>query len=336
MAGAGNSFASPRPALPQPVLSVRGLEIEFVSQGRVSRAVDGIDLEIYPGETVGLVGETGCGKSATALSLLRLIPSPPGRVRARSLRFDERELLELTPEEMRHVRGAGISMIFQEPMTSLDPSFTVASQIGEVLTTHRGLTGVALEREVLAVLERMRMPHPRRVMRQYPFELSGGMRQRVMIGMAMACSPKVLIADEPTTALDVTVQAQILALLKDVQRETGTSVLLITHDLGVVAQNCDRVYVMYAGHIAESARVDDLFGEPLHPYTQALLRAIPDMHGDHAELAVISGDVPTPASLPSGCRFNPRCAHVMESCRTVVPRLVERRPGHFVACYLYE
>jgi len=322
--------------LPDPVLSVQGLEIEFVSQGRVSRAVDGIDIDIFPGETVGLVGETGCGKSATALSLLRLIPSPPGRVRAKRMRFDEQDLLELTPDEMRRVRGAGISMIFQEPMTSLDPSFTVASQIGEVLNAHRGLTGSELERESLAVLERMRMPHPRRVLRQYPFELSGGMRQRVMIGMAMACSPRVLIADEPTTALDVTVQAQILALLRDVQRETGTSVLLITHDLGVVAQNCDRVYVMYAGHIAESAPVADLFGEPLHPYTQALLRAVPDMHGDHADLAVIPGDVPTPVSFPSGCRFNPRCAHVMERCRAVVPRLVERRPGHFVACYLYE
>jgi len=321
--------------MPDPVLSVQGLEVEFVSQGRVSRAVDGIDIEIYPGETVGLVGETGCGKSATALSLLRLIPSPPGQVRATRMRFGELELLELTPDEMRHVRGAGISMIFQEPMTSLDPSFTVASQIGEVLKAHRGLVGSELERESLAVLERMRMPHPRRVMRQYPFELSGGMRQRVMIGMAMACSPRVLIADEPTTALDVTVQAQILALLEDVQRETGTSVLLITHDLGVVAQNCDRVYVMYAGRIAESARVADLFGEPLHPYTQALLRAIPDMHGDHAELAVIPGDVPTPVSFPPGCRFNPRCAHVMDRCRTVAPPLVERRPGHFVSCYLY-
>ena len=321
--------------MPDPVLSVEGLEIDFVSQGRVSRAVDGIDIEIHPGETVGLVGETGCGKSATALSILRLIPSPPGQVRAKRMRFGGEELLELTPEEMRHVRGAGISMVFQEPMSSLDPSFTVASQIREVLGAHRGLGGSELERESLAVLERMRMPHPQRVLRQYPFELSGGMRQRVMIGMAMACSPRVLIADEPTTALDVTVQAQILALLKDVQRETGTSVLLITHDLGVVAQNCDRVYVMYAGRIAESARVGDLFGEPLHPYTQALLRAIPDMHGDHAELAVIPGDVPTPVSFPPGCRFNPRCAHVMDRCRTVAPPLVERRPGHFVSCYLY-
>jgi peptide/nickel transport system ATP-binding protein len=322
--------------MPDTVLSIEGLGVEFTSQGRVTRAVDSIDLEIRPGETVGLVGETGCGKSATALSILRLIPSPPGTVTARRMRFEGQDLLELDSEALRRVRGGGISMIFQEPMTSLDPSFTVGSQIAEVLAAHRGMSGRAIENESLAVLERMRMPHPRRVLRQYPFELSGGMRQRVMIGMAMASSPRLLIADEPTTALDVTVQAQILALLKDVQRDTGTSVLLITHDLGVVAQNCDRVYVMYAGRIVETAPVADLFGEPLHPYTQALLKAIPDIAADHDDLTVIPGDVPSPASFPRGCRFNPRCAHVMERCRVVVPKLVEQRPRHFVACYLYE
>jgi len=320
----------------QPVLSVRSLAIEFTSLGRTSRAVDGIDLDVHPGETVGLVGETGCGKSATALSILGLIPSPPGRVHAQTMRFGDVELLALEPEELRQIRGAGISMVFQEPMTSLDPSFTVGSQLAEVLRTHRGLEGSALRQESLEVLARMRMPHPERVLRQYPFELSGGMRQRVMIGAAMACGPRLLIADEPTTALDVTVQAQILALLRDVQRHSGTSVLLITHDLGVVAENCDRVYVMYAGRIVESASTRDLFAEPLHPYTQALLRAIPDVSGDRSELAVIPGEVPSPASPPSGCRFNPRCARVMAGCRQLVPALVERRPGHFVACHLYE
>jgi peptide/nickel transport system ATP-binding protein len=320
-----------------PVLTIRGLQIEFRSEGRVSRAVDGVDLDVYPGETAGIVGETGCGKTVTALSILGLIPSPPGRVEAGSMRFGDRELLELEPEELRKVRGAGISMIFQEPMTSLDPSFTVASQMGEVLRAHRGLKGSEVQRESVAVLERLRLPNPHAILRQYPFELSGGMRQRVMIGLAMACSPRLLIADEPTTALDVTVQAQILALLKRVQQETGTSVLLITHDLGVVAQNCDRVYVMYAGRVVEAAPVADLFREPLHPYTQALLRAIPEMRGASAdrELAVIPGDVPTPARFPSGCRFHPRCAQVMDRCAKAIPRLVERRPGHWVACYLY-
>jgi peptide/nickel transport system ATP-binding protein/oligopeptide transport system ATP-binding protein len=319
-----------------PVLAVRGLEVEFSSLGRISRAVDGIDIDIFPGETVGIVGETGCGKSATALSILRLIPSPPGTVRARRIEFDGTDLQDLDDKEIRRIRGAGISMVFQEPMTSLDPSFTVGSQIGEVLRTHRGLQRGELRRESMKVLERMRMPHPARVLDQYPFELSGGMRQRVMIGTAMACGPRLLIADEPTTALDVTVQAQILALLKDVQRDTGTSVLLITHDLGVVAQNCDRVYVMYAGRVVEAAPVTDLFREPLHPYTQALLRAIPDMDRDHDELAIIPGDVPTPAAFPPGCRFNPRCGRAFGRCPVEVPALVERRPGHWVACHLYE
>jgi len=318
-----------------PVLSIRGLQIEFRSESRVMRAVDGVDLDVYPGETVGIVGETGCGKSVTALSVLRLIPSPPGKVTARQMRFEGQDLLSVDSEELRKVRGAGISMIFQEPMTSLDPSFTVASQMAEVLQAHRGLTGSAAERESIAVLERLRMPNPKAILRQYPFELSGGMRQRVMIGLAMACSPRLLIADEPTTALDVTVQAQILALLKRVQRETGTSVLLITHDLGVVAQNCDRVYVMYAGRVVESAPVAELFREPLHPYAQALLRAIPDMKGGAKELAVIPGDVPTPARFPAGCRFHPRCTVARPECSVALPRLVERRPGHWVACYAY-
>lgn len=319
----------------EPILTIRGLQIEFVSEGRVSRAVDGIDLDVHAGETVGLVGETGCGKSATALSILGLIPSPPGRISAKQLRFEDSELLALEPDELRKVRGAGISMIFQEPMTALDPSFTVGSQVGEVLRAHRGLVGNALARESRVVLERMRMPHPDRVLGQYPFELSGGMRQRVMIGMAMACAPRLLIADEPTTALDVTVQAQILNLLKTVQRDTGTSVLLITHDLGVVAQNCDRVYVMYAGRIVETAPVRDLFREPLHPYTQALLRAIPDVTRAHETLEVIPGDVPSPLSFPTGCRFNPRCPQALPTCQVEVPRLIERRPQHFVACHLY-
>jgi peptide/nickel transport system ATP-binding protein len=318
-----------------PVLSIRGLAIEFVSEGQVSRAVNGVDLDVYPGETIGLVGETGCGKSVTALAVLGLIPSPPGRVVAGQVLFEGQDLLRLRPESLRRVRGAGISMVFQEPMSSLDPSFTIGSQMAEVLAAHRGLRGQAAEREARRMLEQVRMPHPQRVLRQYPFELSGGMRQRVMIAQALSCQPKLLIADEPTTALDVTVQAQILSLLADLQAETGTAVLLITHDLGVVAENCDRVYVMYAGNVAESAAVDDLFDEPLHPYTRGLIGSIPSSEASRDRLVVIPGDVASPSLRLPGCRFAPRCPDVMPVCQGRAPQLMEARPEHRAACYLY-
>jgi peptide/nickel transport system ATP-binding protein len=322
-------------------LEIRGLQVEFVTEGRIVRAVDGVDLEIRPGEMVGLVGETGCGKSVTALSVLGLVASPPGRIVDGQVLFEGTELLKMTPRDLQRVRGAGISMIFQEPMTSLDPSFTVGSQMQEVLAVHRGLRGRAAEQESLRWLRQVRMQHPERVLRQYPFELSGGMRQRVMIATALSCSPRLLIADEPTTALDVTVQAQILSLLRDLQRETGTAVLLITHDLGLVAEYCDRVYVMYAGHVAETALVDSLFESPLHPYTQGLLQAIPGSTprtepGMPRRLNVIAGDVPQPGQYPRGCRFSPRCPHVMPQCREGLPKLVERKPDHAVACYLHD
>jgi peptide/nickel transport system ATP-binding protein len=316
----------------QPLLSIRGLVVEFGSEGRLNRAVDGINLDVFQGETVGLVGETGCGKSVTALSILGLIPSPPGNVVAGQILFEGEDLRRLDADGLRRVRGAGISMVFQEPMTSLDPSFTVGSQMTEVLAAH----GSAATHEARRMLDLVRMPHAQRVLSQYPFELSGGMRQRVMIAMALLCQPKLLVADEPTTALDVTVQAQILALLDDLRLETGTAVLLITHDLGIVAENCDRVYVMYAGRVAEAASVDDLFGAPLHPYTSGLMGAIPDLNARHERLTVIPGDVARIGANVPGCRFAPRCAHVMSICTTETPAVKQVQPGHDVACYLHQ
>jgi oligopeptide/dipeptide ABC transporter ATP-binding protein len=289
---------------------------------------------VFAGETVGLVGETGCGKSVTALSILGLIPSPPGNVAAGQILFEGRDLRRLNADVLRRVRGAGISMVFQEPMTSLDPSFTVGSQMTEVLAAH-GSTA-ADKAEARRMLDLVRMPHAQRVLSQYPFELSGGMRQRVMIAMALLCQPKLLVADEPTTALDVTVQAQILALLEDLRQETGTAVLLITHDLGIVAENCDRVYVMYAGRVAEVASVDDLFRAPLHPYTAGLMGAIPDLNARHERLAVIPGDVARIGANVPGCRFAPRCAHVMSICTAETPLVKQVQPGHEVACYLHQ
>jgi oligopeptide/dipeptide ABC transporter ATP-binding protein len=318
------------------ILSIRGLEIRFTSEGRISRAVDGIELDIYPGETVGVVGETGCGKSVTALSVLRLIPSPPGRVSGKAILFEGDDLLRKGDSEMREIRGAGISMIFQEPMTSLDPSFTVGSQMVEILAAHRGVRGRPALQAARQMLDQVQMPHGERVLRQYPFELSGGMRQRIMIAMSLLCRPRLLIADEPTTALDVTVEAQILNLLGDLQQQMGMSILLITHDLGVVSEICDRVYVLYAGRVAETTAVGELFDGPLHPYTRGLIGAVPGAEGDQPRLAVIPGTVPSPTQHPPGCRFHPRCGHATGRCRQEVPTMLEAKPGHHVACYLYE
>ena len=318
------------------LLEIRDLAIEFASVGRVSRAVDGVDLVIHPGETVGLVGETGCGKSVTALSILGLIPSPPGRVVRGEILFEGNDLLRLPREQLRRLRGAGVSMIFQEPMTSLDPSFTVGSQMLEILAAHRAQRGSAAKAQVRRMLELVRMPHAQRVMSQYSFELSGGMRQRVMIAMALLCQPRLLIADEPTTALDVTVQAQILGLLDDLRRETGTAILLITHDLGIVAENCDRVYVMYAGRMAETADVEALFDEQLHPYTRGLMGAIPDLQAKHDRLVDIPGDVARADTTLAGCRFAPRCPHVMAVCTSEIPTMLTvGAEGREVACYLH-
>jgi oligopeptide/dipeptide ABC transporter ATP-binding protein len=319
----------------EPLLRIDDLQTHFFSAGKVVKALDGISFEINTGEVFGLVGETGCGKSVTALSILRLIPFPPGKIVAGSIRFKDTDLLGLSPEEMRRYRGKEVSMIFQEPMTSLNPVFRVGDQMSEVIRMHQGLGRSAALEAAIGMLERVRIPDARKVAGQYPHQLSGGMRQRVMIAMELSCRPALLIADEPTTALDVTIQAQILRLLKEMRREMGTSILLITHDLGVVAQMCDRVAVMYAGSIIEQAGVADIFQTPRHPYTQGLWGAIPLIDDEKSSLAVIPGTVPDLSRLPEGCKFHPRCERRFEPCDRVRPKMVQVAPGHFAACHLF-
>jgi peptide/nickel transport system ATP-binding protein len=318
-----------------PLLSIRNLETHFFSAGKVVRALDGISFEILEGEVFGLVGETGCGKSVTALSILRLIPFPPGKIVAGSIRFKDTDILSLSPDQMRSVRGKEISMIFQEPMTSLNPVFRIGDQMREVIMLHQRLGKTAAWEAVVRMLERVRIPDARKVAGQYPHQLSGGMRQRVMIAMELSCRPALLIADEPTTALDVTIQAQILRLLKEMKKEMGTSILLITHDLGVVAEMCDRVAVMYAGSIVEQAEAIEIFEHPKHPYTQGLWGAIPLIDQEKESLAVIPGAVPDLGRLPQGCKFHPRCPHRFKPCDGERPPVVEVSPGHHAACYLY-
>jgi oligopeptide/dipeptide ABC transporter ATP-binding protein len=317
------------------LLSIRDLETHFFSAGKVVRALDGISFDIEEGEVFGVVGETGCGKSVTALSILRLIPFPPGKIVAGSIRFKNTDLLALPPERMRRFRGKEISMIFQEPMTSLNPVFRVGDQMREVIMLHQGLGQAEAWEAAVRMLDRVRIPDARKVAGQYPHQLSGGMRQRVMIAMELSCRPALLIADEPTTALDVTIQAQILRLLKEMKQETGTSILLITHDLGVVAEMCDRVAVMYAGSIVEQASVIDIFEQPKHPYTQGLWGAIPLIEQERESLAVIPGTVPDLGKLPTGCKFHPRCGHRFAPCDGHRPPMIEAAPGHGVACFLY-
>jgi oligopeptide/dipeptide ABC transporter ATP-binding protein len=317
------------------LLRIDNLQTHFFSAGKVVKALDGISFEINAGEVFGLVGETGCGKSVTALSVLRLIPFPPGKIVAGSIRFKDTDLLALPPEAMRRHRGKEISMIFQEPMTSLNPAFRIGDQMREVIRLHQGLGKAAALEAAVDMLERVRIPDARKVAGQYPHQLSGGMRQRVMIAMELSCRPALLIADEPTTALDVTIQAQILRLLKEMRRETGSSILLITHDLGVVAQMCDRVAVMYAGSIVEQAGVVDIFRTPQHPYTQGLWGAIPQIEDEKPSLAVIPGTVPDLSRLPEGCKFHPRCGRRFEPCDRLRPEMAEVAAGHFAACHLY-
>jgi oligopeptide/dipeptide ABC transporter ATP-binding protein len=319
------------------VLDIRGLKTHFHTYEGISKAVDGIDLAIRQGETVSIVGESGCGKSVTALSILRLVPDPPGRIVAGEIDFKGRNLLKLEMPEMRKVRGNQISMIFQEPMTSLNPLFTVGFQISEILRLHKDLSKQeALDRSVEA-LKRVGIPSPEKRVHDYPHRLSGGMRQRAMIAMAIACEPSLIIADEPTTALDVTIQAQILDLLRGLKEKTGASVLLITHNLGVVADAAEKVVVMYAGKIVEQADVEEIFENPRHPYTEALMKAIP--HPDEEsrskkELYVIPGIVPSPARLPPGCKFHNRCALAFEKCVQEEPPLIPVAPGHLARCWL--
>ena len=298
------------------LLRIEDLSVEFDTERGTSRVVEGVSLAIRPGETVGLVGESGSGKTVTSLSVMRLVPSPPGRIVSGAVRFDGRNLLDLEFEEMRRVRGTGISMIFQDPMTSLDPAFTIGSQLAEAQRLHAKVSRAKVRARSLELLELVGIPAPEARLRQYPHQLSGGLRQRVAIAIALANEPRLLIADEPTTALDVTVQAQILDLLKDLQRELGMAVLFVTHDLGVIADLCDRVAVMYAGQIVEEATAEELFAAPQHPYTAGLLGAMPQVGGSGERLTVIPGQVPLPHEMPDGCRFADRCDHVVAECRS--------------------
>jgi peptide/nickel transport system ATP-binding protein len=318
------------------LLKIDDLRTYFKMEGGLARAVDGVSYEIRAGRTLAVVGESGSGKSVTALSILRLIPSPPG-VHAGGHIFSEgKDLTTLSEAELRDIRGNKIAMIFQEPMTSLNPVFTVGDQIGESLRLHKGLSRAQAREQAIALLREVKIPSPEARIDEHPHQLSGGMRQRVMIAMALACSPKLLIADEPTTALDVTVQAQILDLMRELQARSGTAILFITHDLGVVAEMADDVVVMYAGKVVERADVQTLFDTPTHPYTQGLFRSMPALDGQRGPLVPIEGSVPSPLDFPSGCRFRNRCPQAVPRCAESEPALLEHGPGHVVACHVVE
>ena len=320
------------------ILDVRDLKTYFDMEEGVAKAVRGVSWSLPKGRTLALVGESGCGKSVTALSIMRLIPDPPGRIAGGEILFEGRDLLKLPESEMRRIRGNRIAMIFQEPMTSLNPVFTIGNQIVEAIELHQKVRGKAAWDLAVQMLRKVGIPDPAQRVLEYPHQMSGGMRQRVMIAMALSCNPAVLIADEPTTALDVTIQAQILDLLRQLQAETGMSILIITHDLGVVAEIADEVCVMYASHIVERAEVNELFGNPLHPYTQGLFRSMPRLSQQKDRLDVIPGTVPNPLHFPDGCKFHPRC-HLGSGdrkCRTEGPPLREVKPGHWVACWKAE
>ena len=323
-----------------PLLEVQDLQTFFHAEGNVARAVDGVSFAVGAGETLAIVGESGSGKSVTSLSILRLVPIPPGEIAGGRVLFRGRDLLALPEPEMRHIRGNEIGMIFQEPMSSLNPLLTVGEQIAEVVRLHQGLGRTAARQRAIEMLGRVNIPDPERRAREYPHRLSGGMRQRVMIAMALACRPALLIADEPTTALDVTIQAQILHLIRALQIEMSMSVLFITHTLGVVAQVADRVAVMYAGRIVEQGDVRTVFAAPLHPYTRALLRSIPRVEAVGRDpshrLLSIPGQVPSPVALPPGCSYAPRCPLADDVCRTAMPPLAEVIAEHDVRCHHWD
>jgi oligopeptide/dipeptide ABC transporter ATP-binding protein len=345
----------------KPLLEIDQLNIAFDTNRGQIRPVRDVSYSIFPGQTLAVVGESGCGKSVTALSILRLIPSPPGQVLGGAIRFEGRDLLALTEKEMRSVRGKDIAMIFQEPMTSLNPVYTIGDQIAEAVTLHQHVGSREAYRIAEKALADVGISDPARRVGEYPHQMSGGMRQRVMIAMALSCQPKLLIADEPTTALDVTIQAQILELLRKLQQETGMAVLLITHDLGVVAENADTVAVMYASRVVEFATVEDLFDHPKHPYTEGLFRSVPKLGQESTRLETIPGNVPNPANFPIGCKFHTRCpkarelaatapenqtvqitlggterAKVMRSCVDSEPMLRQVQSGHWAACHFVE
>jgi oligopeptide/dipeptide ABC transporter ATP-binding protein len=317
-------------------LEVRGLSTHFVTEEGVVRAVETVSFEIHPGEILSIVGESGCGKSVTGLSILKLIPSPPGQIVSGEILFEGRDLVPLEEKEMEKVRGNDISMIFQEPMTSLNPVFTIGNQIMEAILLHQGLDRAEARRKAIEMLDRVKIPSPETRIDAYPHQLSGGMRQRAMIAMALSCQPKLLIADEPTTALDVTIQAQVLRLLKEIQSEMEMAVMLITHDLGVVAEIADRVAVMYAGRLVEVGSIEAIFNQMRHPYTKGLLDSIPQLKEKKKRLNAIPGQVPNPAGLPVGCKFHPRCYLRVEECKREEPPLLRVNEDHFSRCIRWQ
>jgi len=315
------------------LLAVENLHTVFRTDDGVVKAVNGVSFEVREGETLGIVGESGCGKSVTAFSIMRLIPSPPGKIVEGAVRLRGRDLLGISDNEMRLLRGNQISMIFQEPMTALNPVYTVGDQIMEAVRLHQKVGRREARKRAVEMLEHVGIPSPEQRVGEYPHQLSGGMRQRVMIAMALSCNPSILIADEPTTALDVTIQAQILDLLKKLQREMGMAIILITHDLGVIAETADNVAVMYAGRVVEQAPVNELFANPQHPYTIGLLESIPKAHERKERLAVIPGTVPPPTAFPQGCAFHPRCPFIVDECRREIPPLESSTRDHLVRCH---
>jgi oligopeptide/dipeptide ABC transporter ATP-binding protein len=317
---------------PAVVLELKNLQTHFFTDMGVARSVDGVSYKVREGQTLGVVGESGCGKSVTALSIMGLIPRPPGKIVGGQILFDGKDLTKFSEEELRKIRGKDIAMIFQEPMTSLNPVYTVGDQIMEMILNHEDVTEQEARERAIKLLEEVGIPSPEERVDNYPHNMSGGMRQRVMIAMSLACSPRLLLADEPTTALDVTIQAQILDLMNKLQEERNTAIVMITHDLGVVAETCDHVVVMYAGHVAENADVYSLFENPCHPYTIALFKSIPDLVGGGGRLFTIDGMVPSAYNFPQGCRFRDRCPFATKQCLTK-PEMEEVAPDHFVACH---
>ncbi len=317
-------------------MEIKNLRTYFYTEEGTVKAVDGLDLTLHEGETLAVVGESGCGKSVTSLSILGLVVTPPGKIEEGEILFHGEDLLRKSEKEMRKIRGNEISMIFQEPLTSLNPVFTVGRQIMETLTLHRGMDKRAAHAEAVRLLAQVGIPNPEKAVNDYPHQLSGGMRQRVMIAMALSCEPRILIADEPTTALDVTIQAQILRLLADMKRQTRTSIILITHDLGIVAQVAENVVVMYAGQAVEYGDVNAIFADPLHPYTEGLLKSIPKIGEKRERLYSIEGMVPSQKNYPKGCRFAPRCEYATQKCHERKPELMTRQDGRRVRCWRYE
>ena len=322
--------------LDEPILKVKGLCTEFKTVDSRVRAVDGVDLELYPGETLGIVGESGCGKSVTALSIMQLLPKGVGKVVDGQILFDGKDMLKLSTKELLSLHGRDMAMIFQEPMTSLNPVYTIGYQLSEVLRYHMGMNKKDARQKSIDLLKDVGVSRPEQIVRSYPHELSGGMLQRVMIAMGLSCNPKLLIADEPTTALDVTIQAQILELMGKLKEEYNTAILMITHNMGVVAEVCDRVIVMYAGYVVEMAEVNELFDNHSHPYTQGLLKCIPNIDEDREVLDTIEGTVPPPYAMPKGCRFAPRCPYATPECEANKPELYDIGGGHTCRCFRYK